>query len=135
MNAIKPSDEQALMQKALVEIRGLRAKLESLERTRSEPIAIIVMACRFPGAANTAAFWELLARGGDAIREVPKERWDVAEYYDPDPDAPGKMYTKWGGFLDDVDKFSAEFFGIAPREAMFMDPQQRLLLEVGWEAL
>jgi myxalamid-type polyketide synthase MxaB len=135
MNATKPGDEQALMKKALHEIRELRAKVESLERANCEPVAIIGMACRFPGADNPAAFWELLARGGDAIREVPKERWDVAEFYDPDPDAPGKMYSKWGGFLEDIDKFSAEFFGIAPREAMFMDPQQRLLLEVGWEAL
>ena len=135
MNATKPSDEQALMKKALLEIRELRAKLEGLERANTEPIAITGMACRFPGAADAAAFWELLARNGDAIREVPRERWDAAEYYDPDPDAPGKMYTKWGGFLEDIDKFGAEFFGIAPREAMFMDPQQRLLLEVGWEAL
>jgi acyl transferase domain-containing protein len=108
MNPTKPIDEHALMKKALVEIRELRAKLELLERAKSEPIAIIGMACRFPGAANLAAFWDLLARGGDAIREVPKERWDAAEYYDPDPDVPGKMYSKWGGYLDDIDQFSAQ---------------------------
>ncbi len=135
MTARMPMDEQDLMKRALREIRELRTKVDDLERAGSEPIAIVGMACRFPGAKNLGAFWDLLARGGDAVGEVPKERWDIADYYDPDPDAAGKMYTKWGGFLEGIDQFSPEFFGIAPREAMFMDPQQRLLLEVGWEAL
>jgi acyl transferase domain-containing protein len=100
-----------------------------------EPIAVVGMACRFPGGANPEEFWEFLARGGDAIREIPADRWDVDAYYDPDPDAKGKMYTRWGAFLPDFDHFSAGFFGISPREAQFMDPQQRQLLEVHWEAL
>ena len=101
----------------------------------NEPIAVIGMACRFPGGSTPEEFWEFLARGGDAIREIPPERWDAESYYDPDPDAPGKMYTKSGAFLPDFDHFSAAFFGISPREAQFMDPQQRQLLEVHWEAL
>ncbi len=104
-------------------------------KPRNEPIAVIGMACRFPGAANPEEFWEFLARGGDAVGEIPKERWDVAALYDPDPNVPGKMYTKSGAFLPDFDLFSPAFFGISPREAQFMDPQQRLLLEVSWEAL
>ncbi|NOZ56398.1 MAG: AMP-binding protein, partial [Calditrichaeota bacterium] len=100
-----------------------------------EPIAVVGLSCRFPGAPNADAFWKLLREGVDAIREVPRDRWDVDELYDPDPDAPGKMITRWGGFIDDVDKFDAPFFGISPREATEMDPQQRLLLEVAWEAL
>ncbi len=102
---------------------------------QNEPIAIIGLGCRFPGASNPEAFWQLLCSGTDAIREVPADRWDVDALYDPDPTVPGKMSTRWGGFLDQVDRFDAGFFGISPREAASMDPQQRLLLEVAWEAL
>src|SRR6266478_2042855 len=100
-----------------------------------DAIAIIGMGCRFPGASNPAAFWRLLFDGKDAISEVPSDRWDIDEYYDRDPLAPGKMNTRWGGFLDRVDEFDPFFFGISPREAACMDPQQRLLLQVAWEAL
>jgi acyl transferase domain-containing protein len=123
------------MKKALTEIRELRARVNSLERARSEPIAVVGMSCRFPGADDPAAFWDLLVRGVDAVTEVPKDRWDMDAYYDPDPDMPGKAYTKAGAFLKEIEGFSPAFFGISPREAASMDPQQRLLLEVSWEAL
>ncbi|WP_372365772.1 SDR family NAD(P)-dependent oxidoreductase [Candidatus Uabimicrobium sp. HlEnr_7] len=105
------------------------------EQVDNEPIAIIGLGCRFPGARNIEEFWELLVEGKDAISEVPETRWDMDEYYDPDPNVPGKMYTKYGGFISDVEQFDADFFGIAPREAMSMDPQQRLILETAWKAL
>lgn len=100
-----------------------------------EPIAIIGMSGRFPGANSIEAYWELLRDSVDAIREVPDTRWNAAAYFDPEPGAPGKMYTRWGGFIEGADQFDPQFFGISPREAMAMDPQQRLLLEVSWEAL
>ena len=101
----------------------------------SEAIAIIGIGCRFPGANDARAFWNLLRNGVDAIREVPAERFNLHDFLDPDPAAPGKMVTRWGGFIEQVDQFDAHFFGISPREAARMDPQQRLLLEVAWEAL
>ena len=100
-----------------------------------EPIAIVAVACRFPGAPDPEAYWELLSGGVDAIREIPDDRFDVDEYYDPDPEAPGKIYTRYGGYLDSIDGFDPEFFNISPREAVWMDPQQRLMLEIAWEGL
>jgi acyl transferase domain-containing protein/aryl carrier-like protein len=114
----------------------LNTKLGRLEQRSSEPIAVTGIGCRFPGGANDSdSFWRLLIEGRDAISQVPPERWDIDALYDADPDAPGKMSTRWGGFLGGVDQFDPEFFGISPREAIGMDPQQRLLLEVVWEAL
>ena len=102
----------------------------------SEPIAIVGIGCRFPGGVNDPeSYWRLLRDGVDAVGPIPPSRWDVEAYYDPDPDAPGKMSTRWGGFLDNVDLFDPQFFGIAATEARSMDPQQRLLLEVAWETL
>ena len=103
--------------------------------TEHEPIAIIGYSLRMPGAKDAKEFWQNLVDGVDAISEVPPERWNVDEFYDPNPGAVGKMITRWGGFLEDVDKFDAQFFGISPREAAHIDPQQRLLLEAAWEAL
>ncbi|CAG0930612.1 partial polyketide synthase 12, partial [Planctomycetaceae bacterium] len=120
----------------------LQEKVEALEGAAQsapatpEPIAIVGLSCRFPGQANDPdAFWHLLHNGVDAISEIDSTRWSVEEYFDPDPDKPGKVATRWGGFLRDITHFDPQFFGIAPREAMSMDPQQRLALEVGWEAL
>jgi acyl transferase domain-containing protein/SAM-dependent methyltransferase/acyl carrier protein len=114
----------------------LQSKLEAAERAPREPLAIVGMACRFPGDADTPeAYWDLLRAGRDAIREVPKDRWDNDAFFDPDPDAPGRIATRFGGFLSNIDRFDAGLFGISPREALSMDPQQRLLLEVAWEAL
>ena len=101
-----------------------------------EPIAVIGMNCRFPGHANNPElFWDLLSMGQDGITEIPNSRWDMDLYYDPNPEEPGKSYTKKGGFIDDIDQFDPLFFNISPREAESMDPQQRLLLEVSYGAL
>ncbi|WP_235845854.1 type I polyketide synthase [Dictyobacter aurantiacus] len=122
--------------RALLTIKRLQLELEALKKERTEPIAIIGMSCRFPGGANSPeAFWQLLVEGRDAITEVPPDRYDINEFYDPDVDAPGKTVSRWGGFLDAIDQFDPMFFGISPREATYLDPQQRLLLEVTWEAM
>ena len=100
-----------------------------------EPIAIIGLACRFPGADNPEAFWQLMRNGVDAIADIPPERWDIERFYDPTPATAKKMYSRQGGFLKNVDQFDPQFFRISPLEATYLDPQQRLLLEVTWEAL
>jgi len=131
----RPIDHAALLKRSLQAIDQLQAKLASVERERTEPIAVVGIGCRFPLGDTPAAFWETLKNGVDAVTEVPPERWDVDAFYDPDPDKPGKSYTRWGAFIRDVDRFDPAFFGVSPREAVSMDPQQRVLLEVTWQAL
>ena len=97
-------------------------------------IAIIGASCRFPGAPNLDAFWELLTSGRDAISEVDATRWSTRFYYHPTRGEPAKTYTWAAGLISDVDLFEPAFFGISPREAAQMDPQQRLLLELAWHA-
>ncbi|MEV5988021.1 beta-ketoacyl synthase N-terminal-like domain-containing protein [Streptomyces sp. NPDC052051] len=125
-----------VLKRALTAIDRLQRELEAARRGRTEPIAVVSVGCRFPGGVHDAdSYWRLLAEGVDAIREVPADRWDTDAYYHPQVGRPGKMTTKWGGFLDRIDEFDAAFFGISPREAEAMDPNQRLVLEVAWEAL
>jgi acyl transferase domain-containing protein/SAM-dependent methyltransferase/acyl carrier protein len=114
----------------------LKERVDALEEAAHEPIAIVGLACRFPGGADTPElFWDLVRRGADTITETDPKRWSNAELYDRDPDAPGKLASPFGSYLSRIDGFDAGLFGIAHREAQHMDPQQRLLLEVTWEAL
>lgn len=106
---------EAALRKNIVEVEKLRTKLDKIEHIQHEPIAIIGMGCRFPGHSNSPeAYWDLLSKGVDGISEVPKERWDIDAFYDPDPDAPGKMVTRKGGFISDFDLFDAEFLASVP---------------------
>ncbi|AGY58074.1 type I polyketide synthase [Gloeobacter kilaueensis] len=124
------------LQRALLKLEELQGKLTAANRARNEPIAVVGIGCRFPGGADSPeSYWDLLKEGRDAIREVPEDRWDVEAFYDPELASPFKMNTRWGGFLEQVDRFDPDFFGLSKREAAGMDPQQRLLLEVSWEAL
>jgi len=102
---------------------------------RHEPLAIVGIGCRLPGAGDPAAFWRLLHSGTDAVREVPASRWDTDTYWSAEQSEPGRTVSKWGGYLDDVDQFDPGAFGISATEADRMDPQQRLLLEVCWAAI
>ncbi|XUL85488.1 type I polyketide synthase [Streptomyces galilaeus] len=134
----QPADTKSssTLKRALAAIDRLQRELEAARRGRTEPIAVVGVGCRFPGGVVDAdSYWRLLAGGVDAIGEVPADRWDTDAFYDPQVGRPGKMTTRWGGFLDRIDEFDATFFGISPREAESMDPNQRLVLEVAWEAL
>ncbi|MFZ5894823.1 MAG: type I polyketide synthase [Myxococcota bacterium] len=130
------SSQHETLKKAFLKIEELQKRLASAEQTERQPIAVVGIACRFPGGVrNIEDYWRLLTEGRNAIRDVPSDRWDVDGFYDPNPEVPGKMYSRKGGFLDGVDQFDPQFFGITPREVLHMDPQQRILLEVTWEAL
>lgn len=136
MASVSRHEELSPTKRALIEIRELRARLAQAESGRRDPIAIVGAGLRFPGGAvDLASYWEILAGGVDTIGPIPPDRWDIDAYYDPDPDTPGRMYSRLGGFLGNIDQFDPYFFDISPREAERMDPQQRLLLETTWEAL
>jgi polyketide synthase 5 len=108
----------------------------TMNTTPATPVAVIGMACRLPGGIDSPErLWEALLRGDDLVTEIPSDRWDADEYYDPEPGVPGRSASKWGAFLDDVAGFDCEFFGINEREATLIDPQHRLLLETSWEAM
>jgi myxalamid-type polyketide synthase MxaE and MxaD len=126
---------QSPIKQALAAIRDLRAQLDAVQARDTEPIAIVGMACRYPGCADLASFWRLLVEGRDAVTEVPADRWSLDALYDPDPSRPGKMTSRWAGVIDRLDEFDAAFFGISPREAPHVDPRQRLALELMWESL
>ena len=128
--------ELSPVKRALLKIRELRARLAELESERTEAIAIVGMSIRAPGGVSDVdSFARMLWAATDAITDIPADRWPLEQWYAEAQDAAGKMYTRVGGFVDHIDQFDAEFFGIAPVEAASMDPQQRMVLELSWHAL
>ncbi|WP_393071861.1 type I polyketide synthase [Streptomyces sp. LN704] len=125
------------LKRVTAELRQTRRQLHEVEEKQREPIAIVSMSCRFPGAVATPEdLWRLVDEDGDAIGPLPADRgWDIEDRFDPDPDKPGTFSTREGGFLGDAAAFDAGFFGMSPREALATDPQQRLLLQASWELL
>ncbi|WP_052411981.1 type I polyketide synthase [Streptomyces mutabilis] len=137
MSVQQQSRTAEALKQSVVTIQSLRRKLEQMKQSAAEPIAVVGMACRFPGGCDTPEkYWSFLSGGGVGVRDVPEDRWPLEEYFDPNPGTPGKMYIRQSNFLArDVSSFDARFFKISPVEANAMDPQQRQLLEVCWEAL
>ncbi len=136
---MRSGDAQPLtLEEANAEIERLRAELAAKDDGKSarDPIAVVGMGCRYPGNVKTPdQFWDLLSSGRDILRDIPGERWDVEAHYDPEVTVPGKMYVRQGYYLDDIDQFDPQFFGLSPREAESLDPQQRLVMEICWETL
>ncbi|BAU88120.1 hypothetical protein SLA_7254 [Streptomyces laurentii] len=134
--ALAAVDEPATTLTGPVPVVGTSTPPRPQPSDADEPIAIIGIGCRFPGGVDGPdSFWQLLTEGRDAVTEVPPDRWNAEEFYDEDPAVPGRTVSRWGGFVDNADRFDAGFFGISPQEASRMDPQQRLLAEVSFEAL
>jgi len=111
------------------------SKVAATPTAQSQPIAIIGMSGKFPDANDVGAYWHNLIQGRDSVREIPEERWSLDNFYELDRGVPNRSYSKWGGFLSDIDQFDPLFFNISPREAELMDPQQRLFLQESWLAL
>ena len=129
------SDKALPLSAVKLALMARQARAQSQAAIAADPIAIVGMACRVPGAATPELFWQLLRDGVDAVRDIPADRWDADAWYDADPSAPGKTSTRRGAFLDDVRGFDAAHFGILEREASRMDPQQRVFLEVACDAI
>lgn len=132
--------DEALLRDALSKIKQVKqentALRDELHRRNAEPIAIVGASCRFPGGIfNLDDLWQFLSNGRNAISEIPPDRWSLADFYDPNPQTPGRSHVPFGGFLSNVELFDHVFFDITPREAACLDPQQRLLLELSWEAI
>src|SRR4051794_9094019 len=123
------------LRRATAELTDTRRQLADAVAGNTEPLAVVGMACRYPGGGGIEDYWRLLSSGGSGVAEVPASRWDIEQYYNPDRRVPGAVYTRHGAFLPDIAGWDAEFFGVSPHEALRMDPHQRLLMELVWEGL